>query len=143
VDLLQYFDEHKCGGVATVGFCWGGWATCYIAADFALHVKCQAIAHPSIENMEKMLGGDHVALCKRVKCPTLLMPGSNDDNTYRTSGVILTTLQENNSASKSSEHIFDSVKHGWVSRSDNEADFPMVTKAVDMMVEYIKEHLFK
>jgi len=140
-DLFEYLDTHKCTGVGLVGFCWGGWASTQVAAHFESRVKCQAIAHPSIVNVESLFTGDYVALCKRVKCPTFLLPAGNDLDAYRSGGDVFTAFKENNAASKSSEHDFDSMKHGWVVRSDNEADYPLVTKAVDQIVGFLREHL--
>jgi len=140
-DLLEYLEEHKCGGIGLVGFCWGGWATSYIAAEFPSKIKCQAIPHPSI-GLETMMGKDPVALCKRVKCPTFFLPGVNDPDSYRTGGDMFTAVKENNPHSKSSEHEFDGVKHGWVPRSPDE-ELPLAMRAVDLVLEFTKEHLFK
>jgi len=137
-------DSHKCSGVALVGFCWGGWGTCTIVAHFPERVKCQAIAHPSIHAVEGLHGRNPADLCKQVHCPTFLLPGGNDPESYRTGGDCMKALKENNSASKSSDHEFDAVNHGWVPRADcKESELVYVTKAVDMMGAYIKEHLFK
>jgi len=143
VDLFDYLESQKCTGVGLVGFCWGGWGTCEIAANFPTKVKCQAIPHPSMERVEQMLGRDPTDICRRSKCPTFLLPGGNDPDSYRSGGAMLKALQEGNAASKSSDHEFDAVTHGWVPRSDNPAEYPLVTKAVDMVTEFLKEHLFK
>eukprot|EP01125_Pyxidicula_operculata_P015743 TRINITY_DN536_c0_g1_i1.p1 TRINITY_DN536_c0_g1~~TRINITY_DN536_c0_g1_i1.p1 ORF type:complete len:113 (-),score=11.25 TRINITY_DN536_c0_g1_i1:48-386(-) len=112
-----------------------------MSINYPQRVKCQAIPHPSIHAVEPLLGGDAAALCKKVMCPTLLIPGGNDPDTYRTGGACMNAFVENNPASKSTDHMFDGVAHGWVTRSNNENDFPLVTKAVGLVVDYIKSHL--
>jgi len=141
-DLFEYLDSQKCSGVGLVGYCWGGWGTSVIAANFTERVKCQAIPHPSVEAVEHRHSRDPTILCKRIKCPTFLLPGGNDPDTYRTGGIIFNILKENNAASKSSEHEFDAVNHGWVVRSNAE-HYPFVTKAVDIVIEFFKDNLFK
>lgn len=116
--------------IGMVGYCWGGWVVVQALADYSDDLATGVIPHPSI-HLEDMLGRSALALCQNCKRPVLLMPASNDPDSYDENGANFQALKVNNPESETVR--FGKVKHGWVPRGDLED--PDVKEAVDEAVQ--------
>ncbi len=64
--LLQYIRENYHGHpVSAVGFCWGGYVVCHLAAK-APELVSAVIPHPSIHLEQGLYGGSNAALASQV-----------------------------------------------------------------------------
>jgi len=116
VSLFAKLESIGIQKIGMIGFCWGGWVLCQVAADFPEKINAGVIAHPSITLEENIYGGSPVSLVSRVFCPVFLMPAGGDPDTYRPGGEILETLKRNNPASDILD--FPDMAHGFVPRGD-------------------------
>jgi len=138
--LFKHFKEKKVTHVGLVGFCWGGWAICHVAANHPDFVSVLSIAHPSI-GVEAMSGGSPAELCKRVKCPVQLLPAKNDGDEYREGGELFSIFKQNNPKSETSGHLFDDVVHGWTVRGEVPQFASQISKAIDLITSYLKNNI--
>lgn len=115
VDFLK--KEHGVDRVATMGFCWGAWATfkfASIASEYSM--KCGVSCHPSIQ-ISKMFFGEEVDdVARAVKIPQLLMPAGGDPDFVKEGGSVQTILKGNNLDCQ--VHAFPEMQHGWTIRGD-------------------------
>ena len=82
-------------------------------------------------------------LLKKVCCPVLLMPASNDPDDYRAGGSFLTALQEANTNSTSTDKAYDEVTHGFLPRGDVSDKDSVVTASVKRAMKEIDAWLVK
>eukprot|EP00934_Nitzschia_sp_Nitz4_P004141 Nitzschia sp. Nitz4//scaffold111_size72815//69609//70355//NITZ4_005803-RA/size72815-processed-gene-0.59-mRNA-1//1//CDS//3329533219//4131//frame0 len=98
--------------IGTLGFCWGGWAIARSYQD-GFPWKVAVSCHPSFRLEQFVYGGDDVALMQSLKCPTLLMPASNDPP-YCKPGPEFDVLVQYGSRSV----VFNDMVHGFTTRGD-------------------------
>lgn len=72
--------------------------------------------HPAIV-VEKLLGGDEVELTKRQRCPSLLLPASNDAENLKPGAELIKIIKEK-LGNKCESVEFPEMIHGWMTRGD-------------------------
>ena len=83
-------DGHKQFFLA--GFCWGVWKAWSFAPEDDSAIAIVGF-HPAIV-VEKLLGGDEIKLAERQKCPSLLLPASNDAENLKPGAELVKIIQE-------------------------------------------------
>ena len=106
-------DGHK--QFFVVGFCWGVWKAWELGSKDDGFVSIVGF-HPSII-AEKLFGRDEVELAKKQKCPSLLLPASNDQPNIKPDGELVNIIKEK-FGDKAQSFEFPDMVHGWITRGD-------------------------
>lgn len=112
----------ECGikKMSLVGFCWGYWC---VVKMFGVPGLCDQVVstagpHPSVTLEDGFFSGNSAECAAKVTVPSLLLPTSNDGDTYREGGAVLSAIQtaSNNSSAFSD---YPTVVHGFLTRGDD------------------------
>lgn len=127
-----------CETIGAVGFCWGAYPVCKLAA--ASKITAAVCAHPSLKIGNMFFEETVEAQCANVKAHLLFMPASNDDDYYRDG--TLTDLIKKNGFEATTED-FPDMKHGWVPRGDTGDDVVKrdVERAINTATAFFEKHL--
>eukprot|EP00750_Incisomonas_marina_P020168 INCI3783.1.p1 GENE.INCI3783.1~~INCI3783.1.p1 ORF type:complete len:521 (+),score=117.40 INCI3783.1:389-1951(+) len=128
------------GKIGAVGFCWGAWAA--VRASTSGEISAAYSAHPSLQ-VEKIHGGDDVALAAEVKCPQMLDTAGSDNANMKEGGELFAVLQKHPFGDQCVTRDFPDMAHGWTTRGDLKV--PAVAAAVDKAlsggIQFLKKHL--
>lgn len=123
--------------IATIGFCWGGWAIAKSASE-GISWKCGVSPHPSTKIEKLVFGMDEDLMFSKVSMPFLLMPAGDDPDNLKPGSDRVKKLEGAGGGSVP----FESMRHGWVSRGD--LSIPdvkeNVEKALTQISAFIEKH---
>lgn len=145
---LQALHDHltndlKVDKLALVGFCWGYWCVAKFCGipSLAVNVVATCGPHPSVHLEDAFFGGSSASVMEKVNVPSLLLPTSNDPNSYRTDGDMLNALKSNgNEVSTFTD--YPAVVHGFLARGDDTDPVVKenIQKAQQEIADWIKKY---
>eukprot|EP01035_Chromulina_nebulosa_P022334 gene22334-28922_t len=143
IESIKYLKSHGVEKIGTVGFCWGGWPVALALKDpETSEIIAGANPHPSIINVNIILGEDSTEFIQGIRGPLLLLPAGNDPDDYRENGGFYQALKKIQPNSKTINE-FNAVVHGFLPRGD--VNDPVVkehvTKALEYLVLFFNEQL--
>lgn len=138
-EVLVFMKSKGVQNFGAVGFCWGTYGAMQCAAfpDF----KCCAGFHPSNEGFCKATKEDDLEVCRKIKCPQLMISTKNESARWKADGeahkACLAALP-GKVTWKSSEQ-----NHGYMTRGDpNKLEtFEAVKQGCEEMLQLLKENL--
>jgi len=141
--MTHLTEDLKIKKVSIVGFCWGYWLAVKM---FSIpHLTAQVVStcgpHPSVGLEDGFFGGSSAEMSAFVNVPTLLMPTSNDNDTYRVGGAIYTAIQSA-SGGTSVTSDYPLVVHGFLARGDetNATVQSEIKRAEGEITSWINKH---
>jgi len=138
-EVLVFMKSKGVQSFGAVGFCWGTYGAMQCAAfpEF----KCCAGFHPSNEGFCKATKEDDLEVCRKIKCPQLMISTKNESARWKPEGeahkACLAALP-GKVTWKSSEQ-----NHGYMTRGDTNKPetFEAVKQGCEEMLQLLKENL--
>jgi len=140
--VVSFLEKRGVSSFGIVGFCWGSWVVFHACASSKFSVGVSY--HPSVTNCASLYGENDIELTKAIQCPQLLLPASNDPDTYKT-GATITELKNKPFGNDCETVVFPDMVHGWVPRGDltNPNVARDVKKAMEISIKYLQRILLK